>query len=156
MPSKGVMKIYRSSYKTYPNLLRTIARRLSITNGDGEDREAGRGRKDFCAQTADEDCVKVGAECRYFTDFYNHGYNYSEKVSQPVGIFAERRIEIREQGCLEWFPNRRKYILRQPCFGILSIQVCWRAIHIFYLRNSAFKQKKFTLIVYRNFFLKGR
>lgn len=32
MPSKGVMKIYRSSYKTYPNLLRTIARRSIVYN----------------------------------------------------------------------------------------------------------------------------
>lgn len=67
MPSKGVMKIYRSSYKTYPNLLRTIARRSIVYNRtmDKIEKLEEEG-KDFCAQTADEDRVKVGEECRYF------------------------------------------------------------------------------------------
>ena len=113
MPSKGVMKIYRSSYKTYPNLLRTIARRSIVYNRTMEKieklEEEG---KIFVLRPQMKTVSRLERNADTLTDFYNH-----------------RKLQNRV--ALKWFPNRRTYF-KTTLFCILSIQVCWReAIHIF-------------------------
>ena len=80
MPSKGVMKIYRSSYKTYPNLLRTIARRSIVYNRTMEKieklEEEG---KIFVLRPQMKTVSRLERNADTLTDFYNHGYNYMKK-----------------------------------------------------------------------------
>ena len=80
MPSKGVMKIYRSSYKTYPNLLRTIARRSIVYNRTMEKieklEEEG---KIFVLRPQMKTVSRLERNADTLTDFYNHGYNYMNK-----------------------------------------------------------------------------
>lgn len=80
MPSKGVMKIYRSSYKTYPNLLRTIARRSIVYNRTMEKieklEEEG---KIFVLRPQMKTVSRLERNADTLTEFYNHGYNYMKK-----------------------------------------------------------------------------
>lgn len=80
MPSKGVMKIYRSSYKTYPNLLRTIARRSIVYNRTMEKieklEEEG---KIFVLRPQMKTVSRLERNADTLTDFYSHGYNYMKK-----------------------------------------------------------------------------
>lgn len=80
LPSKGVMKIYRSSYKTYPNLIRTIARRSIVYNRTMEKieklEEEG---KIFVLRPQMKTVSRLERNTDALTDFYNHGYNYMKK-----------------------------------------------------------------------------
>ena len=80
MPSKGVMKIYRSSYKTYPNLLRTIARRSIVYNRtmDKIEKLEEEG-KIFVLRPQMKTVSRLERNADTLTDFYNHGYNYMKK-----------------------------------------------------------------------------
>ena len=73
MPSKGVMKIYRSSYKTYPNLLRTIARRSIVYNRTMEKieklEEEG---KIFVLRPQMKTVSRLERNADTLTDFYNY------------------------------------------------------------------------------------
>lgn len=80
MPSKGAMKIYRSSYKTYPNLLRTIARRSIVYNRtmDKIEKLEEEG-KIFVLRPQMKTVSRLERNADTLTDFYNHGYNYMKK-----------------------------------------------------------------------------
>lgn len=93
LPSRGVMKIYRSSYKTYPNLVRTIARRSIVYNRTMEKieklEEEG---KIFVLRPQMKTVSRLERNADTLTDFYNHGYNYMKKQYHNLLEYLQKEV----------------------------------------------------------------
>lgn len=85
IPSKGMRRVYQSSYKAYPNLVKTIMRRAVVYNRTMELLEELEEKGEiFVLRPQIKTVSRFERDSDTLVNFYRHGYNHMKKQYQNL------------------------------------------------------------------------